>query len=116
MNVVFKDSTALCRLYCKQNEEYSIVVPSYRDKSLLESWGTTFLPPLTASLNLSLIYFKITCALAILLEHMHKKFDDNQTRIKGGCQLGRKVVTQDSKSDWHQTSCACALIVWLVLM
>ena len=30
---------------------------------------------------------------------MHKKFEINRTNIKGGCQSGRKVVTQDSKSD-----------------
>ena len=30
---------------------------------------------------------------------MHKKFEINRTKIKGGCQLGRKVVTHDSKSD-----------------
>ena len=30
---------------------------------------------------------------------MHKKFEINQTKIKGGCQSGRKVVTHDSKSD-----------------
>ena len=36
---------------------------------------------------------------AILLEHMHKKFDINQAKIKGGCQLGRKVVPHNSKSD-----------------
>ena len=29
---------------------------------------------------------------------MHKKFEINQTKIKGGCQLGRKVVTHNSKS------------------
>ena len=34
-----------------------------------------------------------------LLEHMHKKFEINQTNIKGSCQSGRKVVTLDSKSD-----------------
>ena len=28
-----------------------------------------------------------------------QKFENNQTKIKGGCQLGRKVVTHDSKSD-----------------
>ena len=54
---------------------------------------------LMVTLNLSLIYFKITWALAILLEHMHKKFEINRTKIKGGCQLGRKVVTHNSKSD-----------------
>ena len=30
---------------------------------------------------------------------MHKKFEINQTKIKGGCQQGRKVVTHNSKSD-----------------
>ena len=35
----------------------------------------------------------------ILIEHMHKKFEINQTKIKGGCQSGRKVVPHDSKSD-----------------
>ena len=30
---------------------------------------------------------------------MHKKFEINQTKIKGGCQLGRKVVTHNSKND-----------------
>ena len=53
---------------------------------------------LTATLNLCLIYFKITCALTIQLEHMHKKFEINWTKIKGGCQWGRKVVTHNSKS------------------
>ena len=35
----------------------------------------------------------------ILLEHMHKKFEINRTKIKGGCQPGRKVVAHDSKSN-----------------
>ena len=30
---------------------------------------------------------------------MQKKFEINQTKIKGGCQLGRKVVNHNSKSD-----------------
>ena len=30
---------------------------------------------------------------------MHKKFEINQTNIKGGCQSGRKVLLLDSKSD-----------------
>ena len=30
---------------------------------------------------------------------MHKKFDINQTKIKGSCQPGRKVVTHNSGSD-----------------
>ena len=68
-------------------------------KSLLEKWGTTFLPDLQISLNLYLIYFKITRSLAILLEYMHKKFEINWTKIKGGCQSGRNVVTHNSNSD-----------------
>ena len=69
-----------------------------RGKSLLESRGTTFLPDWHPP-NLCLIYFKITWAPAILLEHMHKKFEINRTKIKGGCQSGRKGVTHDSKND-----------------
>ena len=38
-------------------------------------------------------------ALSTLLEHMHKKFEINQTKIKGSCQSERKIVTHDSKSD-----------------
>ena len=30
---------------------------------------------------------------------MHKKFEINQTKIKGGCHLGRKVIPLDSMSD-----------------
>ena len=30
---------------------------------------------------------------------MHKKFEINRTKIKGGCQSGRKVVTHNYKSD-----------------
>ena len=30
---------------------------------------------------------------------MHKKFEMNRTKIKGGCQSGRKVVAHKSKSD-----------------
>ena len=30
---------------------------------------------------------------------MHKKFEINRTKIKGGCQSGRQVVTHNSKSD-----------------
>ena len=30
---------------------------------------------------------------------MHKKFEMNWTKIKGGCQSGRKVATHNSKSD-----------------
>ena len=30
---------------------------------------------------------------------MHKKFEKNRTKIKGGCQSGRKVVPHNAKSD-----------------
>ena len=30
---------------------------------------------------------------------MHKKFEKNRRKIKGGCQSGRKVVTHNSKND-----------------
>ena len=30
---------------------------------------------------------------------MHKKFEISQTKIKGGCQSRRKVVTNNSKND-----------------
>ena len=30
---------------------------------------------------------------------LQKKFEKNRTKIKGGCQSGRKVVAHDSKSD-----------------
>ena len=61
--------------------------------------GHHFSSQLRANLNLCLIYFETTWALTILLEHMQKKFEINRTKIKGGCQSGRKVVTHNSKSD-----------------
>ena len=45
----------------------------------------------------------------LLLEHMCQKFEINWTKIKGSCQSGRKVVTQDSKSDLPLGKC-CTLI------
>ena len=42
---------------------------------------------------------KSDLSLAILLEHMHKKFEKNRTKIRAGCQSGRKVVAHNSKSD-----------------
>ena len=54
----------------------------------------------TASLpNIYLIYFKMIWVLAILIEHMQKKFEINWTKIKGGCQSGSKVVPHDFMSD-----------------
>ena len=70
-----------------------------RGKSLLESWGTTFVPLWQSPLIFVWIYFKISWILAMLLEHMHKKFEINRTKIKGGYQSGRKVAAHNSKSD-----------------
>ena len=56
-----------------------------------------------------MLYFKITLALVVLLEHMHKKFEINLTKIKGGCQSGRKVVPNNSKSDLPLVSFFCQL-------
>ena len=60
-----------------------------RGKSLLKSWDTTFLPDWQPPLMLAI--------LLELLEHMHKMFEINRTKIKGGCES--EVVTHDSKSD-----------------
>ena len=73
-------------------------IASYRQITL-RIVGYHFSSRLKAILNLCLIYFKITWALAILIEHMQNKFEINRTKIKGGCQSGRKVVTHNSKSD-----------------
>ena len=40
-----------------------------------------------------------SCACAPIVLHMHKKFELNRTKIKGGCQSCRKVVAHDSRSD-----------------
>ena len=78
-------------------------------KSLLELWVTShFSSRLTATLNLCLIYFKIASELAILLEHMHKKFEINPTKIKGSCQSGRKMITHNFKSN---LPLACSIIL-----
>ena len=69
---------------------------------------------LTATLNLCLICIKITWALAIELDHIHKKLEINRTKIKGDCQSGRKVVTHNSKSDLPlaQLSSSGVVVVW----
>ena len=54
---------------------------------------------MSSTLSTKCHFWKNTWALAILLEHMQKKFEINQTKIKGGCHSGRKVVTHNSKSD-----------------
>ena len=74
-------------------------------KDIFEVEANLFSSQQAATLNLCLIYFEITWALAILLEHMHKKFEINRTKIKGGCQSGKKVVTHNSKRDLPLNTC-----------
>ena len=72
-----------------------------RGKSLLESWGTTFLPNLRPPLIFVLFiskshqhqpYYQSTCARSL-------RSIGQILRDKGSCQSGRKVVTHNSKSD-----------------
>ena len=44
-----------------------------------------------------------TWALAILLEHMHKKFEINQTKIKGCCQSGRHCWSDPYTKNSYST-------------
>ena len=44
---------------------------------------------------------------------MHKKFEINRTKIKGGCQSGRKEVTHNSKSDLPLELCYAKLALLL---
>ena len=46
---------------------------------------------------------------------MHKKFEINPTKIKGGCQSGSKVVTHNSKSDLPLTESARVTLEALVV-
>ena len=78
----------------------TVCIDTLRGKSLLESWVTTFLPDWQPPL----IFIRFTSKSHehywhYILEHMHKKFEINETKIKGGCQSGRKLVTHNSKSD-----------------
>ena len=45
---------------------------------------------------------------------MHRKFEINRTKIKGGCQLGRKVVTHNSKNYLPLGSADAAVVVFAV--
>ena len=45
---------------------------------------------------------------------MHKKFEINQTKIKGGCQSRRKVVTHNSKSDLPLVSLIQPLLHFII--
>ena len=56
---------------------------------------------MTALLNLCLIYLKIIRALAKLSQHMPKKFEVNQTKIKGSCQSETKTAELISTSELY---------------
>ena len=43
-------------------------------------------------------------------------FEGNETKIKGGCQSGRKVVPNDSKSDLPLPMYVCTHVVWRTFM
>ena len=42
---------------------------------------------------------------------MASDFEVNEAKIKGGCQLGRKVVSHDSKSDLPLGKISFAIII-----
>ena len=51
----------------------------------------------------------------MLLKHMHTKFLIERTKIKGGCQSGRKVVTHNSKSDLPLSTWIIMIVFLLIL-
>ena len=62
--------------------------------------GYHFSSRLTATLDLCPIYFEIKYALNTLLEHMHKKFEINWTKIRVAVSREEKrYLTHNSKSD-----------------
>ena len=42
---------------------------------------------------------------------MHKKFEVNQTKIKGGCQLERKAAEMKSYSKMHPANDSCDVVI-----
>ena len=54
---------------------------------------------LTATINLCPIYLKRLVHVLLLYDKCSYDFKVNQIKIKGGCQLGSKMVTHNSKSD-----------------
>ena len=61
--------------------------------------GLPLFSRLKATLNLCLIYLKLLVHVLQQYCQCSCDFEVNQTKIKGGCQSGRKVVTHTSKSD-----------------
>ena len=71
-----------------------------RGKSLLELWAMYhFSSQLTATLDLCSINLKLLVHVLYQCRQCSCYFEVNQTKIKGGCKSGRKVVPHDSKSD-----------------
>ena len=69
-----------------------------RGKSLLKLWDATFLPDWQPTL----IFVRfISNFLCMCYNSMASSFyfELNRTKMKGGCQSGRRVVPHDSKSD-----------------
>ena len=80
-----------------------------RGKSLLELWVTTFLP----DWQLPLIFVKFISNCLCMCSN--SDFEVKRTKIKGGCQSVRKVVTHNSKSDlplYYKNVHICS---WLIL-
>ena len=78
---------------------YELVKRKYiytRGKSLLGLLVTTFLPDYQPPLIFVQFNSNFLCMCS---DSMACYFKINQTKIKGGCQSGRKVVTHNSKSD-----------------
>ena len=65
--------------------------------------GYHFCSGLTATLNLCSIYLKLFVHVLKQYGQCSCNFEINQTKIKGGCQSGRKMVPHDSKSNLSLT-------------
>ena len=70
----------------------------YQRQITLRIVGSHFSSRLTATINLCLIYLKLLLHVLSQYGQCSCDFEINQTKIKGGCQSGRKVVTHNSKS------------------
>ena len=70
-----------------------------RGKSLLELWLTTFLPDWQPPLIFVWFISNFLCMCSNSMDSAHVILKVNQTKIKGSCQSGRKMVPHDSKSD-----------------
>ena len=88
INVVFYENVLTKEL----QHALKMSVVSARGKLLIELWVTTFLSDWQSPLIFVRIISNLLCMCSWDSEV-------NKTKIKGGCQSGRKVVPHDSKSD-----------------